>query len=87
MLEEQKRYREYLKAQYEEEKRKEKELDLIIEEDIERQFQKRLNEWKLQKQARKKLLESVLQERRLQIEEKSKHVLILKKLKQIIKIN
>ena len=70
-MEEQKRYREYLKAQYEEEKRKEKELDLIIEEDIERQFQKRLNEWKLQKQARKKILESVLQERRLQIEEKS----------------
>ena len=87
MLEEQKRYREYLKAQYEEEKRKEKELDLIIEEDIERQFQKRLNEWKLQKQARKKLLESVLQERRLQIEEKSKHILILIKLKQMIKIN
>lgn len=80
MLEEQKRYREYLKAQYEEEKRKEKELDLIIEEDIERQFQKRLNEWKLQKQARKKLLEIVLQERRLQIEEKSKHILILIKL-------
>jgi cilia- and flagella-associated protein 53 len=87
LLEEQKRYREYLKAQYEEEKRKEKELDLIIEEDIERQFQKRLNEWKLQKQARKKLLESVLQERRLQIEEKSKHILILIKLKQMIKIN
>ncbi len=61
-----------MKEQYEEEKRREKELDQIIEEDVERQFQKRLNEWKLQKQARKDLFEKVLKERRLQVEEKSK---------------
>lgn len=45
-------------------------MDQIIEEDVERQFQKRLNEWKLQRQARKALFEKVLRERRLQIEEK-----------------
>lgn len=70
LLDEQKKYREYLQAEYLDQKQKEKELDKIIEEEIEKQFQKRLNEWKLQRQARKALLDKVLAERRNQIEEK-----------------
>jgi hypothetical protein len=70
-MEEQKYYREYLRAQYEEEKRKEKELEKIMMEDMEAQFQKRLNQWKVEKQARRNLLAKVLRERHLQIKEKS----------------
>ena len=70
-MEEQKYYREYLRAQYEEEKRREKELDKIMDEEVEKQFQKRLNQWKAEKQARKDNLARVLRERKIQIEEKS----------------
>ena len=70
-MKEQQIYREYLKAQYEEEKRREKELDSIILEEIEKQMQKRLDKWKAEKLARKKLLEKVLEERHLQIVDKS----------------
>jgi len=67
---EQAHYRQYLKELQEEEKRKEKELDRIIEEDTERQFQLKLNQWKAQKLLRKNMLEKVMAERKLQIEEK-----------------
>ena len=72
LLEEGNRYREYLKAQLEEEKRKEKELELFIDAEVEKQFQKRLNQWRAEKEARKRLLEQVIRERRVQILEKSK---------------
>ena len=67
---EQKQYREYLKAQYEEEKRREKELERIIDEEVEKQFQKRLAQWRAERQARKALLEKVIKERQLQINDK-----------------
>ena len=67
---EQAHYRQYLKELQEEEKRKEKELDRIIEEDTERQFQLKLNQWKAQKLLRKNMLEKVMAERKLQIEDK-----------------
>jgi hypothetical protein len=67
---EQKQYREYLKAQYEEEKRREKELEKIIDEEVEKQFQKRLAQWRAERQARKALLEKVIKERQMQINDK-----------------
>jgi hypothetical protein len=73
-MEEQKLYRDYLRAQYEEEKRREKELDRIMDEEVEKQFQKRLNQWKAEKQARKDNLARVLRERKMQIEEKSNSI-------------
>jgi cilia- and flagella-associated protein 53 len=63
-----------LKQQLEDEKRYEKELDRIIEADVERQFQKRLNQWKAEKEARKKLLNEVVAERKQQIGEKSTNI-------------
>jgi hypothetical protein len=76
-MEEQKLYRDYLRAQYEEEKRREKELDRIMDEEVEKQFQKRLNQWKAEKQARKDNLARVLRERKMQIEEKSNSIYLL----------
>lgn len=70
---EQAQYRKYLQELHEEEKRREKELDAIIEEDTEREFQKQLNKWKAIKSERKKLLEKTLAERRVQIQEKGIH--------------
>ncbi len=72
LFNEQKNYRDYLQQQYEEEKRREKELDRIINEEVEKQFQKRLAQWKAEKKARKDLLEKVLAERQVQINEKRK---------------
>ena len=69
---EQKNYREYLQQQYEEEKRREKELDRIVNEEVEKQFQKRLAQWKAEKKARKDLLEKVVKERQQQIADKCK---------------
>ena len=66
-----------MRREYEEEKRREKELDRIINEDIEKQYQKRLNQWKAEKQARKALLEQVLRERQMQINDKSKLFFVL----------
>ena len=42
-----------------------------MDEEVEKQFQKRLNQWKAEKQARKDNLARVLRERKIQIEEKS----------------
>lgn len=67
---EQTHYRNYLMNLREEERRHEMELEAIIEEDTERQFQKQLARWKAQKQERKMLLEKTLAGRRVQIEEK-----------------
>jgi hypothetical protein len=70
LFNEQKNYRDYLQQQYDEEKLREKELDRIINEEVEKQFQKRLTQWKAEKKARKDLLEKVLAERQIQINDK-----------------
>jgi len=67
---EQQHYRRYLQELHEEEKRRERELEAIIEEDTERELQRQLNRFRAQKMERKLLLEKTLAERRLQIEEK-----------------
>lgn len=72
LLVEQQRYRQYLKEQYEAEKRAEKEIDSIISEEIERQMQKRLNQWKAEKAARKAMQKEVVNVIKQQIQEKSK---------------
>ncbi|XP_013385627.1 cilia- and flagella-associated protein 53-like [Lingula anatina] len=70
LREEDRRYREYLKQMLEEEKIRESEMERLIDEDVERMWQKRLAQWRLEKEARKKLLEEVLAVRRQQINEK-----------------
>ncbi|XP_071845360.1 cilia- and flagella-associated protein 53-like [Apostichopus japonicus] len=70
MREEDQRYREYLQQQMEEEKRLEKELDAMIESEVKRQWQKRLDQWAKEKDARKRLMNDVLSTRRRQLQEK-----------------
>ncbi|KAL3865689.1 hypothetical protein ACJMK2_043053 [Sinanodonta woodiana] len=70
LREEDRRYREYLHQMMEMEKRKEAELEKLIQEEVEKQWQKRLSQWKLEREARKKLLADVLQARAKQIQER-----------------
>ncbi|XP_074650334.1 cilia- and flagella-associated protein 53-like [Tubulanus polymorphus] len=70
LREEDRRYREYLKNMLEEEKIREKELDRLLDEEVEKMWQKRIRQWDLEAEAREKLLSDVMQTRKQQIEEK-----------------
>ena len=49
-------------------------IDGMINEEVERQWQKRLNEWAQRRAARRKLLNEVLATRRQQVVEKCKPI-------------
>lgn len=51
---------------------KEAELERLIHQEVEKMWQKRLNQWKLEREARKKLLADVLAGRARQLEERCK---------------
>lgn len=70
LREEDKRYRAYLKQLKEEEEQKERELDQLCDLEVEKMWDKRIKQWKLEKAARRKLLEDVMAARRLQLQEK-----------------
>ncbi|XP_067667219.1 cilia- and flagella-associated protein 53-like [Haliotis asinina] len=70
LREEDRRYRDYLAQLMAEEKAKEIELERLINEEVEKMWQKRLNQWKLERLARKKLLQDVLDGRAVQIQER-----------------
>lgn len=70
MKEEVGRYRQYLEEQAKEEKEREKELDAHITAEVERQWSKRVHQWKQERQARKQLMHQVMDTRRKQLEEK-----------------
>lgn len=75
MREEDRRYREYLRQLKEEEKAKEVELERLIHEEVEKMWQKRLNQWRLEREARKKLLAEVLHGRAIQLQDRCKLIL------------
>jgi len=66
-------YREYLAKQKKDEEEKEKELDTIIQEEVEKQWARRIEQWRQEKAARKKLMQDVLDTRKKQVEEKCMH--------------
>lgn len=68
--EEDRRYREYLKKLKEEEYLREKELERLCDAEVEKMWEKRINQWKVEKMARQKLLEEVLESRKKQLEYK-----------------
>lgn len=76
MREEDRRYREYLRQLKEEEMAKEIELERLIHEEVEKMWQKRLNQWRLEREARKKLLADVLRGRAIQLQERCKITII-----------
>ena len=54
----------------EEEAIREKEMDRLCNEEVEKSWQKRLAQWRLEKEARKKLLQEVIDYRNKQLNEK-----------------
>lgn len=70
LREEDRRYREHLKQLYEEERIREHELEQLIQQEVERMWQKRLAAWKLEREARKKLLQDVLSVRAQQVQDR-----------------
>lgn len=70
LREEDRRYREHLAQMMEEEKLREAELETLIQSEVERMWQKRLAAWKLEREARKKLLQDVLRTRAEQVQER-----------------
>ncbi|KAM4639770.1 uncharacterized protein AAGF69_016604 isoform 7-T8 [Amazona ochrocephala] len=70
LLKEQKTYLAHLAQQLEEENQRQKEVDKIIDEEIAKIWDKKAEQLRLEKEARKQLLNDVLNTRQLQIEEK-----------------
>ena len=67
-------YHDYLDKQKKEEEEREKELDSLIQAEVEKQWARRIEQWRQEKVARKKLMQDVLDTRKRQIEEKRTHV-------------
>ena len=70
LRDEMKRYQEYLAEQQREEEKKARELDAMVTTEVEKQWAKRLEQWKQEKAARKKLMEEVMEGRKKQIQDK-----------------
>lgn len=70
--EEQRRYRQYLAEQMEEQKRQEVEMEQLIESELQQAWARREHQWGLEKAARDRLMKDVMDTRRLQIQEKCK---------------
>ncbi|XP_053406176.1 cilia- and flagella-associated protein 53-like [Mercenaria mercenaria] len=70
LREEDRRYREHLKQIYEEERIRERELEQLIQQEVERMWQKRLAQWRLEREARKKLMQDVLAVRAEQVRDR-----------------
>ena len=54
----------------EEERRREKEMEMLCDAEVEKMWEKRVRQWKIEKMARQKLLAEVVESRRQQIQEK-----------------
>nr|XP_003406348.1 cilia- and flagella-associated protein 53 [Loxodonta africana] len=70
MVREQKIYNEYVAQRHQEEKDQEKELDKILEEEKEKKLAEKDRQLKLEKEARKQLVNEVMCTRKLQVQEK-----------------
>ncbi|KAL7844253.1 hypothetical protein SRHO_G00227920 [Serrasalmus rhombeus] len=68
--EEQQKYRQYLAEQLEEQRRQEAETEKLIEAELQQTWRRRAEQWRLEKEARDRLMKDVLDIRRLQIQEK-----------------
>lgn len=70
LREEMRIYREHLAEQAREEEKREREVDALVNSEVEKQWAKRLEQWRKEREARKKLMQDVLNERKKQVEEK-----------------
>ena len=65
-------YRSYLAEAKREERQREQELDSLLSAEVEKQWAKRTQQWRKEREARRKLMDDVLKTRRQQIKEKCK---------------
>ncbi|CAI8040664.1 Cilia- and flagella-associated protein 53 [Geodia barretti] len=63
-------YRSYLAEAKREERQREQELDSLLTAEVEKQWAKRTQQWRKEREARRKLMDDVLKTRRQQIKEK-----------------
>lgn len=70
LREEMRIYREHLAEQAREEEKRERELDGLLTAQVEKQWAKRMEQWRKEREARKKLMKDVMENRRVQIQEK-----------------
>jgi len=70
LRDEDRRYRQYLRQLKEEEQQREKELDSICDAEVEKMWEKKIKQWKLEKEARRQLMQEVMASRRQQLLDK-----------------
>jgi len=70
LREEDRRYREYLARLVAEEKAKERELEHLIQQEVEAAWQKRIEQWRTERIIRKKLLQEVIAGRNQQVQDR-----------------
>lgn len=70
LREEDRRYREYLQRMKEEEKRREAELERVCDAEVEKMWDKKVKQWRMEKEARQKLMADVMASRRQQVQDK-----------------
>ena len=70
LREEDRRYRAYLEQLQEEEAQREQELERLCDAEVEKMWEKKVKQWKLEKEARRKLLQDVMASRRVQLQDK-----------------
>ena len=66
-MQEMQQYRQHLIEQKKIEQMREKELDSLINVEVEKQWNKRVENWRMEKQARNKLMKDVLEDRKIQV--------------------
>jgi transketolase len=76
LREEDRRYRDYLAQLKHEEAAREAELERLCDAEVEKMWEKRVKQWRLEKEARRKLLQEVMQSRRVQLQEKCKLIML-----------
>ncbi len=67
---EDRRYREYLQQAKAAEAAREKELDRLLDEEVNRQWQKRLEQWAREKEARQEMMRQCIEERKEQVRQR-----------------
>lgn len=72
LREEQQRYRQYLSEELQKQRREEEETEQLIEEKLKETWTKREEQSRLQREARNRLMNEVMEARRLQIQHKRK---------------
>ena len=70
LREEDQKYRAYLQRLKADEEAREREIDKLCDVEVEKMWQKKIAQWKVERKARQTLLEQVMDGRRKQVEDK-----------------